>query len=458
MSSISSVQSYANAAEDSLPQAASRPSGKSGGTPVAATSRGGHSVSNSDTTQGFDDAMQQAESDTQAPLQADSESQYGDESGKPFPENPAADGSLASSHDMSSATDDAGHTAADVIPLSVMTVHDGSNSPMNQGAPSVSADSAEKTVLKDLAAAGLAYNTVAVNGNTPDSRVALPLSQLAQSSVEKGEVRAVIPGAVVSMLQQVNADTKAETQLDAAMPVQKNTAILAGQTSDGANQLLEGNLQQSLQTNSSMNNAVTQAMYKILATQSASLALSQPVDVATGTVAMPAMISPPSTFHGGAALPAASAFQAFIVDTFGHHRWGQSFGEQVMMLVNQNVRSAEIRLNPANLGPIEVQIDITDDQVNVAFTSRHAVVREAMELALPRLREMLDENGLSLANTDISDQSLASQREYEHAESQMAAGEETAEAGTLAEQGNIGRSEAHRFTRSGSTSLVDIYI
>ena len=55
--------------------------------------------------------------------------------------------------------------------------------------------------------------------------------------------------------------------------------------------------------------------------------------------------------------------------------------------------------------------------MNVAFTSRHAVVREAMEQAMPRLREMLDSNGLSLAESNVSDQSFAEQREFAFADS-----------------------------------------
>ncbi len=119
---------------------------------------------------------------------------------------------------------------------------------------------------------------------------------------------------------------------------------------------------------------------------------------------------------GSASAPSSGAAPALmsghIATPFGKPEWGEALGKQVLMMVNQNTRSAEIRMNPANLGPIEIQIDMQDDQVNVAFTSRHAVVREAMEQAMPRLREMLDNNGLSLAESNVSDQSFAEQREF----------------------------------------------
>ena len=103
--------------------------------------------------------------------------------------------------------------------------------------------------------------------------------------------------------------------------------------------------------------------------------------------------------------------QVEITEAFGRSAWPQAMGKQVLSIINQNIGSAEIRLNPAHLGPIEILIDMTEDQVNVSLTSRHAVVREAMEQALPRLREMLDENGFNLADADISKHSFAEQRE-----------------------------------------------
>ena len=100
-----------------------------------------------------------------------------------------------------------------------------------------------------------------------------------------------------------------------------------------------------------------------------------------------------------------------ITEAFGRTAWSQGMGKQVLSMVNQNIGSAEIRLNPAHLGPIEILIDMSEDQVNVSLSSRHAIVREAMEQALPKLREMLDENGFNLADADISKHSFAEQRE-----------------------------------------------
>ena len=82
-------------------------------------------------------------------------------------------------------------------------------------------------------------------------------------------------------------------------------------------------------------------------------------------------------------------------------------------MVGSRLQGAEIRLNPAHLGPLEVRIQIQNDQANINFTAQHGMVREALEAAIPRLREMLGESGLQLNNVTVSDQSLAEQRRQE---------------------------------------------
>lgn len=155
-------------------------------------------------------------------------------------------------------------------------------------------------------------------------------------------------------------------------------------------------------------------------------------------------------------LSTAPVMQSSIAEPFGGPNWSQGFGRQVMMMVNQNIQSAELRMNPAHLGPVEVRIDMDDDQVSVAFTSRHAVVREAMESALPRLREMLDEHGLGLADTDISQQSFSEQHaasDGSNGDALLQNAEEDEPAGS-----NMTSSVSSVATSASIDSLVDYYI
>ena len=145
--------------------------------------------------------------------------------------------------------------------------------------------------------------------------------------------------------------------------------------------------------------------------------------------------------------------QTEIAEPFGRPAWAQGMGKQILWMANQNISSAEIRLNPAHLGPIEVRLDISDDQINVALSSRHANVREAMEMALPKLREMFDSNGLSLADTDISHQSFAQQREQTTAKGQGNIINNNAGHSDFINQDEIVINQSQL-----STSMVDYYI
>ena len=149
----------------------------------------------------------------------------------------------------------------------------------------------------------------------------------------------------------------------------------------------------------------------------------------------------------------AAAAPPGIAEAFGRPGWSQAMGKQILMMVNQNISTAEIRLNPAHLGPIEVLIDMSEEQVSVSMSSRHAIVRDAMEQALPRLREMLEQNGFSLADADISKHSFAEQRE------QNANGDNNATSTSNIEQ-SVNADSSHQVMKQTAvpTSMVDYYI
>jgi len=87
-----------------------------------------------------------------------------------------------------------------------------------------------------------------------------------------------------------------------------------------------------------------------------------------------------------------------------HAGWGHAVGEQVLWFVSQHVRMASLRLNPQHLGPLELQLHMDGDKASIAFTSQHAMVRDALESSLPRLREMFHAQGLDLVNVNVSQQ------------------------------------------------------
>ena len=93
--------------------------------------------------------------------------------------------------------------------------------------------------------------------------------------------------------------------------------------------------------------------------------------------------------------------------------WQQAFGDKVLWLVNRQVQEAELKLNPAHLGSIDVKVSVQHDQASVVFSSQNGMVRDMVEAAIPRLRDMLNEAGLTLVNVDVSDKSFNGQRNGE---------------------------------------------
>ncbi len=85
-------------------------------------------------------------------------------------------------------------------------------------------------------------------------------------------------------------------------------------------------------------------------------------------------------------------------------RWGRDFSERILWLTRNDQSAAELRLNPRHLGPIQVRIQLDDDQATLHIQAHHAATREAVEAALPRLRESLAEAGIQLAQAQVGGQ------------------------------------------------------
>jgi len=117
--------------------------------------------------------------------------------------------------------------------------------------------------------------------------------------------------------------------------------------------------------------------------------------------------------------------------------WGEQISERVVLMAGKNFNSAEIRLTPAELGPLRVRVSIEDGAANVTFHVNHAVTREAIEQAMPRLREMLAENGLTLGDADVGEQGAAERDSNGQADGRLSqeAADETLESATADELG-----------------------
>lgn len=132
-------------------------------------------------------------------------------------------------------------------------------------------------------------------------------------------------------------------------------------------------------------------------------------------------------------------------------RWAPELSDRMLMMVSKRVQVAEIRIDPPDLGPVDVKVRYTKEQAHVTFTSHIATVRDAIEQAVPKLREMFEESGLGLGDVDVQDKS---QRDQQAEKDAAATGQGT---GNLAGEQDENSDEQEVRSVSTPRGLVDYY-
>ena len=108
-------------------------------------------------------------------------------------------------------------------------------------------------------------------------------------------------------------------------------------------------------------------------------------------------------------LPANSTVTTYTMDLstpVNVEQWQKSLTQHIMMFNHQGTQSAEIKLQPQELGSLHIKLAITDDNINLHMMTEHNMVKGVLESALPFLRTSLQEQGFTLQQTDISDFSM----------------------------------------------------
>lgn len=99
-------------------------------------------------------------------------------------------------------------------------------------------------------------------------------------------------------------------------------------------------------------------------------------------------------------------FQSLTIQTpLTHSKWSNEFAEQVVWLGQQQLKNAVIKVNPQELGPLEISINMIKDSATITINSHSAQVREVLDQSLPRLRDMMMQQGLNLADVHIGSDS-----------------------------------------------------
>lgn len=105
----------------------------------------------------------------------------------------------------------------------------------------------------------------------------------------------------------------------------------------------------------------------------------------------------------------ATAAQHTIMPYPGKEGWNQAIGQRVLWMVGNAQQSATLNLNPPELGPLQIVINVHNDKANTTFLSDRQEVRQALQDGMDNLREMMKEAGISLGQTNINDRSRQQQ-------------------------------------------------
>lgn len=116
---------------------------------------------------------------------------------------------------------------------------------------------------------------------------------------------------------------------------------------------------------------------------------------------------------------ARSDAQPSIATPLHDPRWAQQLGEKVVWLARGDVQNAQINITPAQLGPIQINISLNGDQMTAHFVSAHQEVRQALEDAMPRLREMLSGAGINLGQSNVGSQAQQQQQAQQQSSGQF---------------------------------------
>ncbi|MBO9535835.1 flagellar hook-length control protein FliK [Herbaspirillum sp.] len=128
--------------------------------------------------------------------------------------------------------------------------------------------------------------------------------------------------------------------------------------------------------------------------------------------AAPAPVALPAMQQAIAANQPQAVFGAAYTDKIqpnvGSAGWDQAVGQKITWMVSGGIQSASLTLNPPDLGPMQVVLNVHNAQADATFITAQPEVKQALEAAMPKLREMMDQAGIQLGqatvNTGMSNQ------------------------------------------------------
>lgn len=142
----------------------------------------------------------------------------------------------------------------------------------------------------------------------------------------------------------------------------------------------------------------------------------------------------------------------------GSQAWDNQVSQRIVYMVGKE-QAATLTLNPPDLGPVQIVLNVSNDQASVAFSAEQLEVRQALENALPRLREMMSESGIALNNATVDAGARQQQDDQRRASGGTGANGNLAGAGA-GNEGEAAVNEVAPRTRTvglGERGMVDLF-
>lgn len=95
------------------------------------------------------------------------------------------------------------------------------------------------------------------------------------------------------------------------------------------------------------------------------------------------------------------AYSDKIQSNVGSAGWNQALGTKITWMATAGMQSASLSLNPPDLGPMQVVLNVHNQQADATFITAQPEVKQALEAAMPKLREMMDQAGIQLGQANV---------------------------------------------------------
>lgn len=94
-------------------------------------------------------------------------------------------------------------------------------------------------------------------------------------------------------------------------------------------------------------------------------------------------------------------------ETIAIHKkdFSEKIKEKVMVMVNQKIRQVEIRLDPPELGSMQIRLNLQNEQAAVNFIVQNQQAKEAVDENMTKLKEMLSDSGVDVGDANVEQQS-----------------------------------------------------